>query len=290
MRKSVLLTISAMVVMISCNNQQRTTSAESSDSLSTDSAAIAVSDNSLADSLQTDSVSFEKTEGIYKLDLFAEFPVSGGDSVVKAVREFINDFWGGSYDGPLSDGQAMAQRNGEMLWGEFLEMCGDADLEMVNELFLYKTVSKLYETSNFVTFQAMASQYTGGAHGIGYETGHTFSKKTGETFGYEMMQHLDRPAFKGLIKEGLKQFFCSDSERKDMSDEDLLNELVSYDGSADQLPLPDAEPYMTEKGVTFIYQPYEISYYAAGRPEFTIPYDVVEPYLKPQALKLFLNK
>ena len=105
-----------------------------------------------------------------------------------------------------------------------------------------------------------------------------------------MMQHLDRPSFKRLIKEGLKQFFCSDSKQKDMSDEDLLNELVSYDGSADQLPLPDAEPYMTEKGVTFIYQPYEISYYAVGRPEFTIPYDVVEPYLTPQALKLFLNK
>jgi len=30
---------------------------------------------------------------------------------------------------------------------------------------------------------------------------------------------------------------------------------------------------MTEKGVTFIYQPYEISYYAAGKTESTMPYD-----------------
>ena len=41
---------------------------------------------------------------------------------------------------------------------------------------------------------------------------------------------------------------------------------------------------------TFIYQPYEISYYAAGRPEFTIPYDVVIPYLKPQTIELFLGE
>ena len=75
-----------------------------------------------------------------------------------------------------------------------------------------------------------------------------------------------------------------------LNDEELLQELVAYNGSIDELPLPDAEPYLTEKGVTFIYQPYEISYYAAGKPEFTIPFDVVKPFLKAQAIELFLNK
>ena len=46
---------------------------------------------------------------------------------------------------------------------------------------------------------------------------------------------------------------------------------------------------MQEKGVKFVYQPYEISYYAAGKPEFTIPYAAIRPYLTPQAVKLFLN-
>ena len=67
----------------------------------------------------------------------------------------------------------------------------------------------------------------------------------------------------------------------------LKEELVSFSGSIDELPLPDFEPYLTEQGVTFIYQPYEISYYAAGKPEFTIPYNVVKPYLKAQAIELF---
>ena len=183
----------------------------------------------------------------------------------------------------------MVKRNGELMWGNFLEMCGDADSEDPIELFLYKEVRKFYETKTFVTFLTMVSQYTGGAHGIGYESGYTFSKINGKPFGYDMMKDLDTPQFKRLIKEGLRRFFSNEGDEQGMSDEDLKEELVSFDGSIDDLPLPDYEPYMTEQGVTFIYQPYEISYYAAGRPEFTLPYDVVKPYLKPQALELFLQ-
>lgn len=42
-------------------------------------------------------------------------------------------------------------------------------------------------------------------------------------------------------------------------------------------------------GITFIYQSYEITFYAAGRPTFTIPFSEAKPFLKPQALNLFLN-
>jgi hypothetical protein len=169
-------------------------------------------------------------------------------------------------------------------------MCGDADLEEVNGLFLYKTVSKLYETETFVTFMASSSQYTGGLHGIGFDEGQTFSKASGKSFGYDMMKDLDTPAFKRLIKEGLREYFSGEDKTETLNDESLLQELVSYDGSIDELPLPDSEPYLTERGVTFIYQPYEISYYAAGKPEFTIPYDVVKPFLKVQAIEQFLKK
>lgn len=273
-------------MMVACGN--KTAQCCGNDTTATaEIAAAEVSEDVHMDSLKTDTVSFDKQEGIYKFGLSAEYPVSGGDSVVKAVREFINDFLGGAYDGPLADGKAMVKRNGEMMWGNFLEMCGDADLEEVNELFLYKMVNKVYETKTFVTFQASVSQYTGGIHGIGYESGHTFSKINGKQFGYDMMKDLDTPAFKRLIKEGLRRYFSDEDDGQGMSDEALKEELVSFSGSIDELPLPDFEPYLTEQGVTFVYQPYEISYYAAGKPEFTIPYNVVKPYLKAQAIELF---
>ena len=287
MKKLIAFTMTALMI-VACGN--KTAQGGDNDTTATmETPAAEVSEDVRTDSLTTDTVYFDKEEGIYKFGLSADYPVAGGDSVVKAVREFINDFLGGAYDGPLADGNAMVKRNGELMWGNFLEMCGDADSEDPVELYLYKEVSKFYETKTFVTFLTLESQYTGGAHGIGFESGHTFSKINGKCFGYDMMKDLDTPAFKRLIKEGLRRFFSNEGDEQGMSDEDLKEELVSFDGSIDELPLPDSEPYMTEQGVTFIYQPYEISYYAAGRPEFTLPYDVVKSYLKPLALELFLK-
>jgi hypothetical protein len=284
--KKLIIFAAAALMMAGCG--QKTAKGGDNDTTATAGITAAeASEDVRMEPLKTDTVFFDKQEGIYKFGLSAEYPVSGGDSVVKAVREFINDFLGGAYDGPLADGKAMVKRNGELMWGNFLEMCGDADTEEVNELFLYKMVNKVYETKTFVTFQASVSQYTGGIHGIGFESGHTFSKINGKRFGYDMMKDLDTPQFKRLVKEGLRKYFSDEGDGQAMSDESLKQELVSFDGDINDLPLPDYEPYMTEQGVTFIYQPYEISYYAAGKPEFTIPYDVVKPYLTAQAIELF---
>ena len=284
--KKLLILAGAGLVLAACGN--KTDKGGDNDSTAiVETPAVAVSEDVRMDLLKTDTVSFDKEEGVYKFGLMAEYPVAGGDSVVKAVREFINDFLGGAYDGPLADGKAMVKRNGELMWGNFLEMCGDANEEEVDELFLYKMVNRVYETKTCVTFLASVTQYTGGAHGIGYDSGQTFSKLDGKRFGYDMMKDLDTPAFKRLIKEGLRRYFSDEDDGQGMSDEALKEELVSFSGSIDELPLPDFEPYLTEQGVTFIYQPYEISYYAAGKPEFTIPYNVVKPYLKAQAIELF---
>ena len=237
------------------------------------------------DTLTTDTISFSKVDGIYEVALAADYPVAGGDSLVKKVRAFINDYLGGAYEGSLDDGQAMIKRNGEYTYGELMERCGDVDPEEVNGLFLYKMVNKVCETNTYVTFLATTSEYTGGLHGIGFTSGHTFSKVDGRMFGYEMMKDTDSKAFNALIKHGLKTFFSKEGEDPEaMSDQDLLNELVSYGGPIDELPLPETEPYLTEKGVTFIYQPYEISYYAAGKPEFTIPFEAAKPFLTTQGL------
>ena len=286
MRKKLLFAILGMMAIISCNNKGQTRPADNKDSVTVDTIVPETSCDVRMDSLKTDTLFYSKEEGKFRFNLAADYPVAGDDTLVKVVREYINDFLGGAYDGPLDDGQAMIRKNGEIMYGNFVEMCGDADLEEVFELYYYKSVEKGYETNAFITFITMGGQYTGGLHGIGFETGVTFSKSNGKTFGYDMMKDTDSPEFKQFIKEGLRKFFSTEGQEA-LSDDDLLQELVSYSGSIDELPLPDSEPYLTEKGVTFIYQPYEISYYAAGKPEFTIPYDAIRPYLTPQAVELF---
>ena len=50
--------------------------------------------------------------------------------------------------------------------------------------------------------------------------------------------------------------------------------------------MPDSQPYITKEGVKFTYQPYEISYYAAGAPTFTVPLVDIEPFLKNTAKEM----
>ena len=280
-----------MAVMIGRRNLGQTESAEGNDSTTVDSTAVAeVCEVVRADTLATDTVSFEKEEGKIKFSLYVEYPVTGGDSVLRCARGYINDFLGGAYNGPMDDARKMIRTNGENLFYSFMEMCGvTAEEDDVDELFLHKTVTKRCETNTFVTFALWTCEYTGGIHGISYESGWTFSKKNGRCFTYDMMKDLDSPGFLRLMKEGLKKYFTPKDCPQLIDDEDLSEELVSFGGSVDELPLPDTEPYMTEEGVTFIYQPYEISYYAAGKPEFTIPFDVVRRYLTLEAVELFLN-
>ena len=283
----VILAIGGLMMAACGNRTAHDVSSDSTTIVTNDAENMKVG----TDSLKIDTISFSKKEEIYDLQLFADYPVAGDDTLVARVRAFINDYMGGVYDGPMDDAQAMIKRNGEYMYGVLMERCGDVDPEEVNGLFLYKIINKLCETNTFVTIQAITSEYTGGIHGISFESGHSFSKATGESFGYDMMKNLESRAFNQLIKTGLKQFFTKEgNDPQDMSDQDLKDELVSFGGSIDELPLPDTEPYLTKEGVTFIYQPYEISYYAAGKPQFTIPFDVAKPYLTTKAIKLFLTK
>lgn len=290
MKKLLFLAACAMVAMSSCGNKEKTPAAGAKDSVAVRPVEAEQKEEVRIDTLQTDTLSFEKHEGYYTVTLFAEYPIAGSDSLVKSIREYINDFLSGSYSGSLADGRAMIRENGEYQFNVLQEE-GDVDEEYAPDLFIQKSVIRGFENSAFVTFEASNAQYTGGIHGIGFETGCTFCKANGKRFDSTMLKNTNTPAFKRLIKNGLKKFFATEGKgAESVSDEALAEELVSYGGSVDELPLPDAEPFMTAEGIKFIYQPYEISYYAAGRPEFTIPYDVVKPYLTDEAIEWFLSE
>ena len=50
--------------------------------------------------------------------------------------------------------------------------------------------------------------------------------------------------------------------------------------------MPRHAPYITEKGFVFTYQPYEISFYAAGMPQFTVPVGEMKSFLSQTALNM----
>ena len=137
------------------------------------------------------------------------------------------------------------------------------------------------ETDEYVVFLSQDYVYLGGAHGGVTGRGSlTFDKKD----GHLVEQFLDPAcldAIQPLLRKGITAYFSEDDN--EISPEELDNYLFLESGV---IPFPAWTPYPDEDGLVFTYQQYEIASYAAGMPNFTIPYEDLRPYLTPEAKAL----
>lgn len=231
--------------------------------------------------LVTDSVSFEKKDSIAEVSIYADFPTTAPQSIKTAISEYIIEFLGAEYMGSLENGDSIVNYYGRKeynyLVNEFKETEGETPL-MVDHKF-----NKIRETRKYVTYVAVNDVYMGGAHGFSIVQGATFRKADGRKFNNDMLVGVYKDEFRALLKKGLKEYFGMPK----MTDDDLKKLLILNDPyDVDFLPLPQNPPYITAKGLTFVYQQYEIAAYAAGLPSFTIPFDEIKPYLTSTVLKM----
>ena len=137
------------------------------------------------------------------------------------------------------------------------------------------------ETDGYVVFLSQDYVYLGGAHGGVTGRGSlTFDKKD----GHLVEQFLDPAcldAIQPLLRKGITAYFSEDDN--EISPEELDNYLFLESGV---IPFPAWTPYPDEDGLVFTYQQYEIASYAAGMPNFTVPYEDLRPYLTPEAKAL----
>lgn len=279
--KKYYLYMLAILVMASCSNKQRSHNEDDEDE--DDEELVEKADSEL----KTKTYKFEQTKGMTTVTLTADFPVNGNEALKNSISEFISESIGGSYDGSLTDAQGMIDYYGENLMKSYGEIASEyTDDDYVHEIYYHETLTKSYETDGFVTYTDETQDYTGGVHGMYYIGGMTFRKSDGRRFDIDMMRHVEGYDFKQLLKEGLKKFFCEGDDQESISDDDLKEYLINLDGDIDDIPLPSCPPYLTDKGIHFIYQPYEISFYAAGTPEVIIPFEDAKPFLTNAAIEM----
>ncbi|MCQ2145045.1 MAG: DUF3298 and DUF4163 domain-containing protein [Bacteroidales bacterium] len=142
-------------------------------------------------------------------------------------------------------------------------------------------IARTYETDRYVVFDCSNYIYLGGAHGGVTGAGpQTFDKAT----GVKVQKFITDSALMPLqqeFKKGLMQFFGETEEVQ--SEEQMMEFLFIEDGI---IPIPSHQPAPCAEGLTFTYQQYEIAPYASGMPSFTLPFEVVEPYLTAEAKAL----
>lgn len=202
-----------------------------------------------------------------------------------------------TYDGDSDDTEDIIEHYGEKAF-RLLTSTSKKDqairLETLSEaeadLALQQTIQyshdmdlhKSFETNRIIVFDIDASSYYGGAHPNSSTRSLVFDK----TDGSQLTEWFTPQAAKSLqpqLRKGLTNYFNSLGQFETVTDANL-NDYLQIDGT--DIPLPTASIRPGKHGLTFTYGQYEIACYASGMPTFTIPYDVVRPYLTEKAAQL----
>ena len=215
--------------------------------------------------------SYDKNKIEVGLDI--DYP-TGSALIDKAVAEYISEKLGGTYDGDLANGDSLVNYYGDEILAELKkhlkeDINNGVEDEYINGYYRKMEIKKEYETDLLVTYSYTEDIYLNGAHGMQYFYGQTFRKSDGRRFDEGMMRQLYSEEMYNLRKEGLREYFNESGDNANTDEE--LKDCIITDDDVNYLPMPKHTPYVTKKGMVFIYQPYEISDYAAGPPTFTLP-------------------
>lgn len=134
--------------------------------------------------------------------------------------------------------------------------------------YFYEAKGNFTESThpNTFSYQLKISSFTGGAHGGYCEIWHNFDRKTGKAI-------LSKDAFdlqqEESIKTAIRNKICADRECGSVEElQDSLGLLVMGD-----VYISDNNFLLQNKGVQFLYNPYDIGPWAAGKIEVFLPYE-----------------
>ena len=225
-------------------------------------------------SFSTIPVSYGKETDDINTEVSIDFPQTNNEILQESVVSFIvkaltDDFtWGENsrptYDGDISDGRAIAEF---FVNDKVREITDERARDSIDSFAWEESISikMVCETEKLVSYQVDF----GGSHGgVGGGTlyGATFRKSDGH-----IVRVIDNPS-DSRLKSCLIRFVNSSS---DVDDDELEDH-----------PYPKKDPFITEKGVRFIYQKYEIGPGALGVVDIVIPYADIAEYMSEEALSL----
>ncbi len=115
-------------------------------------------------------------------------------------------------------------------------------------------------------YQISVSSYQGGAHSNYFEQWYNFDMETGAPIKCADAFDMTR---EGEIKAAIREQLCRDKDCKDVQQlQDSLGLLAIGD-----VFLSDTNFLLLAKGARFLYNPYDIGPWAAGKMEVFLPYD-----------------
>ena len=263
------VTFLAMTTMVACHTKQGNLNEKDDEALVTDSIAL----------IQEDSIA--------EVDIILDYPTMGSKPLIDSLRRFLATTLGVDTlyaDSPDSLLHHALQLGYDEMKAEYDDIRTYREGELPTMGYSYH-IKKDAETNRYVTYIVAYYEYRGGAHGGTIIWGNTFRKDDGRSLGWNMLTNTDSKEFQQLIKDGIRSYFHANDST--IITDDQLKDMLLIEADIDHLPLPQFAPYLTDQGMSFTYQQYEIAAYAMGLPSFIIPYDKLKPFLTQEASTLF---
>lgn len=225
---------------------------------------------------------------------------TGTDSFSLAVNKFLHDQLAQMYLPRINDPDAESRyplydgnvNKGETVVGYYadgtleylkqtLKDMQDEGIDWTPTLEYDLSITKMADTTRYVSYEVKAYAFLGGAHGSSsYHVEH-IAKPSGKVIELTV-DTLQTKALQPLLRKGVINYFHEMDER-DVDDSNLDEHLLLM---GDPIPVPVCAPYLAPDGVHFVYQQYEIAPYAVGLVSFTVPYAEIKKYLTPEAREL----
>lgn len=142
------------------------------------------------------------------------------------------------------------------------------------EPYFLELTCSVYQTAHLISVSAQYSSYTGGAHPNTCLLGWNFDLAAGAFFLPETLAEDGQQFLEAVQGEIVRQAGVV-AEENDMEPEDFF--WTDYRNIA--AAWSSYAVSFDETGMTVGFSPYEMACYAAGSQVFTLPYDVLAPYL-----------
>jgi biopolymer transport protein ExbD len=196
-------------------------------------------------STETRVVTIDKKEKYYKLDI--SYPEVRDANISKDIKSFVDD--------------QIAQFESDTAWAIDPSIAPSEASALMLDISYTKSKSQKVETYIF-----SVGTYTGGAHGMQFTK--TFSyASTGKKI---VLSDLFTDEVKAL--KAVSEYVKKDLYKKEYADQGMIS-----DGTA-----PREENYqsfiVTDEGITFIFDPYQVAAYAYGTQKVSVPVEVFKSF------------
>lgn len=192
---------------------------------------------------------------------------------------------GWRYDGDIHNHKRICKFASEVYFAFVKSDYSMNEMDIPSSLFSALCLKSYVKNNRFVTYQQFTHGYYGGAHGYYTERLISYDHVHGQEVDYKyLFKDGNMKDIVDLLKEEAKKSPNYQIWEPNIDEYACVKD--ENDKPTGLLRLP--QPGLSDEGVVFSFQPYEISCFAAGAFHFTIPYDKLRPYMT-DAAKWCLN-